>query len=204
MWSPTGPMKCEASGGGAMAGLRRDEREDYNRRRNSSRLRPACSRTESTVPRGMSFPYGTMTRRVRPAGSRRTNARWLPLPRSGASRNPAWRRAEIIARDESDGSRITRRRRRGVLRSEIGTREQAPCRQADQASWRLRDTARRLQPTPHAPSQGRRRRTPRPTPDNATRSADLPSRLRPSDDSVSSYVEYSRPSFWRQGIGRTT
>ena len=184
--------------------LRRDEREDHNRRRNSSRLKPACSRTESTVPRGISFPYGTMTRRVRPAGSRRTNARWLPLPRSGASRNPALRSATMIALEESDGSRITRRRRQGVRRSEIETREPAPCRQADQASWRSRDTARRLQPTPHAPSQGRRHMRPRPTPDNATRSADLPSRLRPSDDSVSSYVEYSRPSFWRQGIGRTT
>ncbi len=80
------------------------------REKNSSRVKPACSKIANRVPRGMSFPYGTMTRRVLPSGPLFTNARWLPFPRSGASAKPAFRSAWIIFFEERDGSRTRQKR----------------------------------------------------------------------------------------------
>jgi len=114
--------------------------------RNSSRVRPACSNIARRVPRGMSFPCGTMTRWVFPSGSDLTNARWLPLPRSGASINPALRRARMILLEERDGSRTRRPKCQGGLCIGFQRIEKAPNRQRAGASWRWPYRAQRLLP----------------------------------------------------------
>jgi len=67
----------------------RTSMRSYRRSTNSSRVRPACSRTGASVPRGSSFRCGTMTNDFLPDGSKRIIATWLPLPRLGAYSKPA-------------------------------------------------------------------------------------------------------------------
>jgi len=82
--------------------------------RNSSRVSPAWSRISSNVPFGMSLPLGTMVSLMVPERSRLVNARWLPLPRSGASTKPLLRSALMIRDEDSEGRRVKRQRLRGA------------------------------------------------------------------------------------------
>ena len=126
---------------------------DQSRCRNSSRVSAACSRMDSRVPRGISLPYGTITSRTRPDGSRFMNARWLPFPRSGASVNPALRSAWIIALEESDGRRIKTGRCQAAWRTGPGRLRRALRLQEGRAAWRWSNTTGRLLPAPPAPCQ---------------------------------------------------
>ena len=103
----------------------------YSRSRNSSRLKLACSKIASSVPRGMSFPFGFFF----------MNARWLPLPLSGASAKPAFRIARMIFCEESDGNRTRRRQSQGTRCSGIRNARLAERRPTGPVSWRWRGRA---------------------------------------------------------------
>ncbi len=114
------------------------------REKKSSRVKPDCSKIASRVPRGMSFPYGTMTSRVLPSVPIFTKARWLPFPRSGASEKPAFRSARIIFFEERDGSRTKRRRFQAEWYSAFRKPKKVSLLLEDQAVSRWRCRARRL------------------------------------------------------------
>lgn len=166
---------------------------------NSSRLKPAWSRMDRRVPRGMSLPCGTITKRILPAASRLTNARWLPLPRSGASTNPPLRNALMIAREESDGSRITQRRFQGVWCSGVWMRGWAQHWPAVPGAWHWTYTTPPPLPAQPWPSPAWSRTRPPQAQDIWTRTVGLLSRSLPSSNIVSSsHVEYSRKPLLRQ------
>ena len=71
--------------------------------KNSSLLRPACSRIARRVPFGIVFLSGTTTSLLIP-GALLTKALWPPFPLLGASSNPALRRALISSFKDRDGS----------------------------------------------------------------------------------------------------